>query len=326
MIRRRSAFTLVELLVVIAIIGILVALLLPAVQAAREAARRTQCVNHLKQMGVAAHNHHDSLRMFPTGGQHWRYHVSMKGLNSFAPEVGERQHAGWGFQLLPYMEQQQIYRGGGEPTPYRRSSVAFSTIVPTYFCPSRRRPKALPIRHDWLTWQYVDQSSGGPRQNTRGQRGSFQKFRGNGQRPFAPTDYAAANLWGNRGITIRIRRDGTGETVNFAAIVDGSSNTLLYGEKRLNVARINRYQGDDNEGYASGWDHDVMRYAVRWRPPLPDWLRGNGQQRFGSSHPGSFNAVLGDGSVRGISYNVDRELWHRVGLKADGLTVDTTAL
>jgi prepilin-type N-terminal cleavage/methylation domain-containing protein len=106
--RIRRAFTLVELLVVIAIIGVLVALLLPAVQAAREAARRAQCMNHLKQMGLAMENHVSALGVYPT-----------------------KQGLGWAYQLLPFLEQNAIKGVGTQPQLQQAT-------VPGYFCPSRR--------------------------------------------------------------------------------------------------------------------------------------------------------------------------------------------
>ncbi len=299
MYKRRSGFTLVELLVVIAIIGILVALLLPAVQAAREAARRTQCVNHLKQMGVAAHNHHDTLLIFPTAGQHWNWHVTQNA-QSGSPDIGQNQMVGWGYQILNYMEQGDVWRGGAKGTEQERSIYAISAVIPTYFCPSRRAPKALPLHGDWYRRPY----------NTG------QTF------AHGPTDYAASNL-SNNGVIVRCNTARTGETVAFRQILDGSSNTLLFGEKRLNVKNIGRYQGDDNEGYSSGWDHDTMRHAQGNRPPLKDRLAGNGQQRFGASHPGTFNIVLADGSVRGITYDINTTIWARLGDRKDGLEIDT---
>src|SRR5262249_8962062 len=105
---KRSAFTLVELLVVIAIIGILVALLLPAIQAAREAARRTQCKDNLKNIGLAILNHVDSLKVFPTGGVTWG--VLINDYNENGKPVGpDRMGLGWGYQILPYMEEESLH-------------------------------------------------------------------------------------------------------------------------------------------------------------------------------------------------------------------------
>src|SRR5688500_2633618 len=123
----RRAFTLVELLVVIAIIGVLVALLLPAVQAAREASRRTHCRNNLRQIGLAVTNHHDAKGHYPPG------------------RVREDQFgASWAFELLPYMEQQQIHQAFDESLRVDddRNAQAMRTPVPAFYCPSRRQPVA----------------------------------------------------------------------------------------------------------------------------------------------------------------------------------------
>ena len=125
---RQRAFTLVELLVVIAIIGILVALLLPAIQAAREAARRSQCLNNLKQIGVAYHNYHDAYRDFPFSGDN--------GPNDCcSPDPGQIHRYSWPFHILPFMEQQSLYEFGlvtANLSTLKKSPVA------TYYCPTRR--------------------------------------------------------------------------------------------------------------------------------------------------------------------------------------------
>jgi prepilin-type N-terminal cleavage/methylation domain-containing protein/prepilin-type processing-associated H-X9-DG protein len=141
-----AGFTLVELLVVIAIIGMLVGLLLPAIQSAREAARRTQCVNHLKQMGLAFENHHAAYGYFPSGGWDWdsppTYHQDR-------PLVGADQQAGWGFQVLPYAEAQTLWQSG--------PVAAVGTALPLFFCPSRRGPQVV-LRED----RYQPPLVGGP--------------------------------------------------------------------------------------------------------------------------------------------------------------------
>ena len=134
----RGAFTLVELLVVIAIIGILVALLLPAVQAAREAARRTTCINHLKQIVLAFHEHHSAHGFFPSGG--WDWNKPPTYVNA-SPATGEEQQAGWGFQILPYVEAQTVWKS--DPT------TAIGAMIETFFCPSRRGPQTVEFEDNY---------------------------------------------------------------------------------------------------------------------------------------------------------------------------------
>ena len=144
--RSRGGFTLVELLVVIAIIGILVALLLPAVQSAREAARRVQCTNHLKQLGLAALNHESAIRHFPAGGWSYRWIGD--------PDRGTdwRQPGGQFYNMLPYMEQEVVYQlqsGQANGFPVRNAAkTMISTPISVMNCPTRRDPGAydtLPV-------------------------------------------------------------------------------------------------------------------------------------------------------------------------------------
>ena len=144
----REAFTLVELLVVIAIIGILIAMLIPAVQAAREAARRMQCANQLKQLAFASLNHENTHGMFPSSG--W----GRKWAGEPTLGFGETQSGGWAFSLLPFMEQNQLYQevaGAGDPgnpmksAPRRAALKTLAeTAIPTLYCPSRRAAMPYP--------------------------------------------------------------------------------------------------------------------------------------------------------------------------------------
>jgi prepilin-type N-terminal cleavage/methylation domain-containing protein/prepilin-type processing-associated H-X9-DG protein len=288
--RGRPAFSLIELLVVIAIIGTLIGLLLPAVQKIREAAARAKCQNNLKQIGLAFHNHHTQLGYFPTGGWDWS---STPTYVNGQPAVGAKQEAGWGFQILPYVEAENAWRGGGATTDDGRIRAACGAALPVFFCPTRRAPQTVVF--------------------------SFPGFFNDQALTCALCDYAAAN-WELSGVIRQYQPNRIDD------ITDGTSNTLLVGEKRLNLNFLGQVQKDDDTGYASGWDPDVIRQTEI--APKPDYVaaQGDGERRFGSSHPLRFNAVFADGSVRTIAYSVEPGLFRRIGDKADGQPVDLNSL
>jgi prepilin-type N-terminal cleavage/methylation domain-containing protein/prepilin-type processing-associated H-X9-DG protein len=278
---RRHGFTLIELLVVIAIIGVLTGLLVPAVQKVREAASRARCQNNLKQLALAFHHHHDALGEFPTGGWYADSPPTYGTVNG-EPAVGNAQRAGWGFQILPYIEGNNVWRAG--------PVAAIGTTNQLFFCPSRRRPQAVSWPDD-----YLPPLTGG--MLTR-----------------ALCDYAASN------------KEGSGAVRQFRAvrileITDGTANTLLLGDKRLNLAYLGQAQQDDNQGYTAGFNYDTIRKTSS--APAPDYSApfGTGFGLFGSSHPGRFNAAYCDGSVHTISYSINRRVFSYLGAINDGQTI-----
>jgi prepilin-type N-terminal cleavage/methylation domain-containing protein/prepilin-type processing-associated H-X9-DG protein len=281
----RDAFTLVELLVVLAIIGVLIGLLLPAVQKLREAASRARCANNLKQLGLAFQNHQAAFGYFPTGG----WYAFTAPTYAGAPLVGSAQRAGWGFQILPYIEADAAWRGGSATTDAQRAVVAIGATNPVFFCPSRRPPQTVTYGDN-----YVPPLTGG-------------------KITHALCDYAASN------------KEGTGAVQQFDPvavkdITDGTSSTLLVGEKRLNRALLGQKQPDDNQGYTCGFNADTIRKTKQ--PPQPDYFGvGDGGNLFGSSHPGVVNFVFADGSVHALPYTVSPVVFRLLGQKDDGLAV-----
>jgi prepilin-type N-terminal cleavage/methylation domain-containing protein/prepilin-type processing-associated H-X9-DG protein len=290
--RVHPAFTLVELLVVIAIIAVLIGLLLPAVQRVRESAARMKCANNLKQIGLAFQNHQSVFGFLPTGG--W-YAYTPPTYSGGVPQIGVRQQAGWGFQILPYIEADNAWRGGGATTDAQRAMVAIGATSPVFFCPSRRAPQTV-IYGD----NYVPPLT-------------------NGKIEHALCDYAASN------------KEGTGVVRQFTPvrmtdISDGTSNTLLVGDKRMNRMLLGTKQVDDNQGYTCGFNFDTIRKTTK--PPAPDYLApvGNGQGLFGSAHLGVVNFVFADGSVHAIGYSISPNVFKYLGQKDDGQFVPPSDL
>jgi prepilin-type N-terminal cleavage/methylation domain-containing protein/prepilin-type processing-associated H-X9-DG protein len=294
---RRVGFTLIELLVVIGIIAILIGLLLPAVQKVREAANRIECANHLKQIGLAFLLHHDRLKYFPTAGGDWG---SPPTYVNGVPVVGSQQGAGWGFQILPYLEAENVWRGGGAKTDNARQRVAVGTLNPIFFCPSRRAPMTVTYLDNYISQASDDLVT------------------------HALCDYASNNLDDGSGA---IQSNALGPPLRIADITDGTSTTLLVGEKRLNLYYMGKgNRSDDNEGYTAGNDWDTMRNANM--PPAPDTRAPTGENgfaQFGSSHPAGLNVVFADGSVRHVTFTIDATIFSRLGSRADGQPIDANA-
>ncbi|HYT94912.1 MAG TPA: DUF1559 domain-containing protein [Gemmataceae bacterium] len=294
---RRRGFTLIELLVVIAILGVLLGLLVPAVQEVREAANRAQCQNNLKQIGLAFQMHHDRHKVFPTAGGDWGTPPTYR---DGTPVVGREQGAGWGFQILPDLGADNVWRGGGAMTDNERQRMVVGALNPIFFCPSRREPMTVTYADN-----YISQG-----------RGDLVTH--------ALCDYAANNLDDGSGA---IQANGFGPPLGIINITDGTSTTLLVAEKRLNLYYLGQVpRADDNEGYSAGNDWDTMRNANH--PPAPDTRAPTGENGFGgfgSSHRGGLNIVFADGSVRHVAFSIDPTIFARLGTRADGQPVDSSA-
>jgi prepilin-type N-terminal cleavage/methylation domain-containing protein/prepilin-type processing-associated H-X9-DG protein len=319
-----SGFTLVELLVVIAIIGILVALLLPAVQAARESARRKQCINHLKQIGLASHLLEDSYKVFPSAGIGPWPPITMSGNAVKSPD---EQEIGWGFQILPYIEETGLH-DLRDPNAKAFTAAIVERVIATkpvtfYFCPSRRRPTAQGPRY------LIDYASSVPTHLNINDTTKAPVFREGeywcANPPTGSTDPHGRNTNGvlkctALGIITRTPRWGTATRIE--QVTDGMSSTMMYSEKWVETDAYDTGQWYDDRGWTDGYDPDIVRSTAQ--PPRPDDPVDNNQDPFfmGSAHPGGINACFGDGSVHSISYDVDPHIFNRWGNRRDDLPAE----
>jgi prepilin-type N-terminal cleavage/methylation domain-containing protein len=288
----RTAFTLVELLVVTALIGLLVALLLPAVQSTREAARMTQCRNNLKQIATSLQNFESARRYFPGhAGEKQPFLVTFPAarLNSAA---GMAMTGNWILQALTFTEENALadammpYGRGGAATAAVKQAVVVP--VPIFNCPSRRPPLAYPL---------IDTAK-----TVFGPVG-------------ARTDYAmnggTANPTSDR--TVAFGLDGVwsyGRRVKLKNIVDGSSHTYLVGEKSMDLQKF--LSGDDfgDRTPLAGLNNDngAVNTYVRFASQSPSRDVSNSCMschNFGSAHPAAWNMSMADGSVQSYSFAMD---------------------
>jgi len=361
--RNVRGFTLVELLVVIAIIGILVALLLPAIQAAREAGRRTQCKNHLRQIGIACLNFESTHKIFPAGG--WGF-LWMGDPDS---GVGRGQPGGWIYQVSPYLEEAQVFQvGTGLTTAEKKTALQqqMSHVIPTYICPSRRSAVALsgftpdnkPTDGSGENPHNVDQPPTVAKSDYAINGGHFHGATGRGPGliclnvypKWGPGNPAPGNTCAflNSDAIIAAQFSGvsfdhTGAKIS--QITDGTSKTILAGEKFLQPRFYQTGYGDppdwkgndgDNNAMYQGYDWDTVRFPG-------GSFSGSGQPQgnlpyqdsdcdgrypgcaaiadvkaiFGSAHSGSLNVAFCDGSVQSIEYDIDPLVWNGYGGRED---------
>jgi prepilin-type N-terminal cleavage/methylation domain-containing protein/prepilin-type processing-associated H-X9-DG protein len=288
--RQRNAFTLVELLVVIGIIGLLVALLLPAVQAAREAARRLTCNNNMKQIGLALHNYHGSFGTFPMG---W---IGLAQGSGRAPHAEGGPGWGWAKQILPYMEQNAIYDGIDDTLPIAHpiNRPARETLLADYQCPSNANSQAF------FRLQPEDPAHGSPLSiPTANYVGMF----------------GTNELEDCEGLPLGVTCRGNGpffhnSSTKFADFSDGTSNTLIVGE---------RYSKFGESTWVGAVPHAEESFAriLAIADHAPNSAGGHLDDP-GSYHPSGTNFTFGDGSVKIIAETIDLELYHALATMQGG--------
>ena len=369
--QRQRAFTLIELLVVIAIIAVLIALLLPAVQQAREAARRSQCKNNLKQIGLAFHNYESTFSQFPGA----LYCVSYDGSGAFDIGEGPRStdttkvdsniHT-WAEMVLPFIDQTPVYNQinfsvpmgyaaatGGAPPNYAKGgsystsqnfSILSGAVVPAFICPTTPRSSNVvtPYIDDWLTDSYgqttyyaggaLDYTSIWPRGNMTNDLGVLGNFKVPGILDINSQDGAA------------------GAGVKISRITDGTSNTLIMGERSCPDSsewsmgkKIGNLSDEAVGKMGDSWqDWQFAGGGGFWRgivpgqnnlnntenlngtPGRPDGtctINCNNFYGFYSFHTGGAHFVMADGTVRFISQNIDKNTMSRVYSYGDGAVV-----
>jgi prepilin-type N-terminal cleavage/methylation domain-containing protein/prepilin-type processing-associated H-X9-DG protein len=364
--RRRSGrgFTLIELLVVIAIIAVLIALLLPAVQSAREAARRAQCVNNLKQIGIAMHNYHDQMGSYPPGC------ISLAG----APWGAQISELGWRAMILPQMEGTTVYNAinfsiSSNAVNNGAQFTAYNTVFNNWLCPSDgtngngRLPSNVPDGQ--YTDQPLDPSTGKtaaftPIANYAGSFGDNYAggvlcspglvwetpwngttvpgqarigWNGYWGTSFGPPDGFTAGAGKMRGY---FDYRSTAPPPNIAAITDGTSNTIMAGEVVPSRAADSNFWYF-NGAYAGttvplGWNSNTYPASAanclgQWQnSTAPNGCRFSAAAKgFASLHPGGSNFLFGDGSVKFLKNSINPYTYCALGSRAGGEVVSSDA-
>ena len=295
-VRRVAGFTLVELLVVIAIIGILLALLLPAIQSAREAARRTQCQNHLRQLGLAVQTFHDARGHFPS---------ARSGTPRY-PSGNDQYAVSWAFLILPYLEQQAMHDAfvRDQRVDADVNALAMRSPLNVMFCPSRRSPAAdRDFDDDDAPSKVRGVAAGG---DYAANSGTSTRHGMEGQDQFDETQFGPMY---------------TRSRISARQVTDGLSMTYALGEKHLPPPPTTGDEGlyhlrqGDTAIFAGDARHTVVR---RSSAGFPNGNDDDYPGKFGSDHPGVSHFAFLDGSVHGVSHDTAIETLTMLAAIGDG--------
>ncbi|BBO35233.1 hypothetical protein PLANPX_4845 [Lacipirellula parvula] len=343
----QRAFTMIELLMAIAVISMLIAVLLPAVQSARESARRTQCKNNLKQLALASLSHHDGQGHFPTGGWGWYW------LGDADRGFGKDQPGGWMFNLLPYCEQSALHQLASDGDPYvltRDQRVGACQIVESPLsvlnCPSRRANRTYPLSaHEGGSLGFFNSNTpvaAGRSDYAINSGHVYSEWHndalGQGPKNYIDADVWTANrIWGSDQSRFLQLPNGeptmTGVSyerskVATRHVLDGLSSTYLVGERYIPHGDYESgLNSGDNETWCTGFNNDNYR-STGWlvglnyvlATPLFDGVVVTDEVtagRYGSAHVATWNVSFCDGSVRDISYDIDAIIHRDLGNRAD---------
>ena len=328
-------FTLVELLIVISIIGVLIALLMPAVKSAQELGRRAQCLNNVKQMATACLSHEATHKFLPTGGWGWTW--------AGDPDRGfdKRQPGGWHFNILPYLDRADLHdMGSGSqgkwPVPaavMAQAAKRAQTAVPVFICPTRHRFQVFPYTHSppnnitclsGVVARSDYAANGGDEEDGGNNNGDLMGGIGDYPSGDSTPDSTWAGYPGGANLAtgpIYVRSQCT-----MAAIKDGESFTYLLGERFINADKY--YTGDEcdnDQEWDMGFDYDTNRWT--YYPPMQDVSGVSGCAKiFGSAHESGFNMAFCDGSARPINYSINPLVHRQLGNRQDGLPTDLSLI